>query len=135
MITRKSGYARRHYGIFLVIPQIRSPGPRGAVNQSPRLAFAKLQHEESCKIVGGIFLMSEYGHVEHIECCVSDLMESSPEKLSNGRIRRGESDRIAFVSQQFQCAHHKFITESHRGLEIFLLIIGIHRAAFSGLDG
>jgi hypothetical protein len=41
--------------------------------------------------------MSEYGHVEHVECCVSDLMESHPEKLSNGRIRPRESDRAGFV--------------------------------------
>jgi hypothetical protein len=99
MIARKGGYARRHYGIFLVIPQIRSPGPRGAVNQSPRLPFAKLQHDESCEIIGGILLMSEYRHVEDIECCVSDFMESHPEKLSNRRIRRGESSRGSVVWQ------------------------------------
>src|ERR1700751_1093368 len=97
MIARKGGYARRHYGIFLVIPQICSPGPRGAVNQSPRLAFAKLQHNKCCKIIGGVLLMPEYRHVEDIECGVSDLMESHPEKLSNRRIRRGESSRSSFV--------------------------------------
>jgi hypothetical protein len=51
------------------------------------LSFAKLQHDEACKVIGGILLMSKYGHVEHVKCRVSDLMESHPEKLSNGRIR------------------------------------------------
>jgi hypothetical protein len=99
MIGRESGQARLHHGIFLVIPQIGSPGPGGAANQSPRLAFAELQHYEGSKVIGGIFLMSEYGHVEHIECCMSDLMESHPEKLTNGRIRRGESGRSGFGRQ------------------------------------
>jgi hypothetical protein len=88
MISGERGQARLHHGILLVIPQIRSPGPRGAINQSPRLPFAELQHDECRKVIGGILLMAEYWHVEHVECCVSDLMEGHPEKLSDGRISR-----------------------------------------------
>src|SRR5947209_7552269 len=58
----------------------------------------------------------------------------SPKKLSNGRIRRRDSDRVGFVWEQFQCAFQKFVTECHGGLEIFPLIIGIHRTAFSRFD-
>src|ERR1700720_1717698 len=99
MIGCESCQTSLHHGIFLVIPQIRSPGPGSAVNQSPRLTFAKLQRDVACKIIGGILLMSEYGHIKHVECCMSDLMESHPEKLSNGCIRRGESGRGSFVWQ------------------------------------
>lgn len=31
-------------------------------------------------LVGRILLVSKYGYVEHVERCVSDLMESEPEK-------------------------------------------------------
>jgi hypothetical protein len=65
---------------------------------------------------------------------VSDLVESHPEKLSNGRIRPRESDRAGFVWEQFQCVFQKFIAECHGGFEIFPLIIGIHRTAFSRFD-
>jgi hypothetical protein len=47
------GQARLHHGIFLVIPQIGSPGLGGAANQSPRLAFAELQYYKGSKVIGG----------------------------------------------------------------------------------
>ncbi len=73
-IGTKGKTAQRHDGVVFVISQISSPGPGGARYQPMSLSLAKLQQDVCCEIVGGIFRMPKYWHIEYIEGCVSDFM-------------------------------------------------------------
>jgi len=97
MITRKVRYPSPRKGIPLVIAQVRPPGPGGASDQSPSLPPTKLQYGICCKIIGGIFWVSKYWHIKNVEYCVSDLVESNPEKLPCCCIGRCDSGRRSFV--------------------------------------
>ena len=135
MIACKGSKPRRHRGIPRVIPQICPPGPCRATNQSPRLLSAKLQHNVRCKIICGILLTSKYWHTEDVERCVSGLMQSHEEKLSNGCIGRRYSGRGSLVWDGIQNVLQKLVADRHGRLEVLSLIIGIYRAAFCRLDG
>src|SRR5215469_13104002 len=118
MITRKGGYPLRHHGIFLIITQVRSPGPRRATDQSARLPSAKLQHDIGRKIVGGVLLMSKYRHAEHVEYSMSDLMQSHEDKLSNSGVRRCYSGGCGFMWNRIQNVLQQLVTDQDGRLKV-----------------
>jgi hypothetical protein len=63
------------------------------------LPLTKLQHDVCSEIVGGIFLMTKYWHIENIERCMSGLMQGNPEKLSNCRIGWRYAVGITFIGK------------------------------------
>jgi hypothetical protein len=104
MITGKGGQSRLHHRVPLVVSQIRPPGPGSAADQSPRLPSAKLQHEVGRKIISGVLLAAEYRHIENIERCVCDLVQSRMEELPNGCIGGRDSGRWCRLAGNPVCA-------------------------------
>src|SRR3974377_326846 len=113
MIAREGSYPHPHDGILCVISQIRPPGPCSPTNQSPRLPSAKLQHGIGCKIISRILWMSKYWHIEHIECCMPDFVQSRKEKLSNGGVRRRDSSGGSFGWYGIHNMLQQHITDRH----------------------
>src|SRR5262245_8874408 len=101
----------------------------------PRSLLAELQHDVSCKVVGGIFRVPEYWHVEKIEHCVADFVRREPEELPDCCIPRGESAGGRFLWQGLQNVPQKLVTDGHRWFGVLAAVPRIHHAAFRGLDG
>src|SRR5262245_40070811 len=59
VVAGKARQLRLHDGIRSVICDIFPPRPGAARDQFPRSLLAELQHDVSCKVIGGIFRMSE----------------------------------------------------------------------------
>src|SRR5258708_11012155 len=91
VVAEKARNRRLHGGFRSETRDLLTPGPSAGCDQSPRSLLAELQHDVSCKVVCGIFRMSEYRHFEKIEHRVSDLVGREPEELPDCCIPRRES--------------------------------------------
>jgi hypothetical protein len=100
MVARGGRESQRHNWIYFLIPQIRSPRPRSAQDQSAGLIFTEMQKNVRCKVICGVFGTSEYGYVENVEGCMPCFVESDPKKLSDSDISGRDSVRRRFGRQR-----------------------------------
>src|SRR5438552_1466815 len=78
--------------------------------------------------------MSEYGHFEKIEYCVSDFVGRKPEELPDRCVPRRDSAGARILWQRLQNVPQKLVTEGHGRFRILPAVPGIHHAAFGGFD-